>query len=169
MKAPQRGSPNAEVRRESSMRRRRLLDLVRGELVRSRSREAVPRGRRHRKGGTHLDTQEKFTAAMRRLAEGRDLELIVEITYANSGYYSLQPRESFDPVLRFPFEFRTGYSSFVGGVGEPGPLGLRSSGSPWNCVRGGEHDDVLARVVEILTKREEESRSRPRELAGPPQ
>jgi hypothetical protein len=112
-----------------------------------------------------LDTQEKFTAAMRKLAEERDLELIVEPTYANSGYYSLQPRESFDPVLRFPFDFRTGYSSFADGVGEPGPLGMRTGGSPWSCVRGGEHDEVLARVGEILAGRD---RSRPRdvELAG---
>jgi 8-oxo-dGTP pyrophosphatase MutT (NUDIX family) len=113
-----------------------------------------------------LDMQEKFTAAMRELAEERNLELIVEHTYAGSGYYSLQPRESFDPVLRFPFDFRTGYSSFVGGVGDPGPLGLRADDSPWSCVRGGEHDEVLARVTEILVECEAESRPRSGELAG---
>jgi hypothetical protein len=112
-----------------------------------------------------LDVQEKFTAALRKLAEERDLDLIVEPIYANSGYYSLQPPESFDPVLCFPFDFRVGYSSFAGGVGKPGPLGLRSSGSPWNCVRGGEHDEVLAYVVEILDGRVGES-SRSGELAG---
>ena len=114
-----------------------------------------------------MDTQEKFTAAMRKLAEERNLELIVEPTYANSGYYSLQPRESFDPVLRFPFDFRTGYSSFADGVGEPGPLGLRSSGSPWNCVRGGEHDEVLARVAEILDEAAQGAWEAPA-LAGAP-
>lgn len=113
-----------------------------------------------------MDMQEKFTTAMGKLTEERDLELVVELTYPNSGYYSLQPRESFDPVLRFPFDFRTGYSSFAGGVGEPGPLGLRSGGGSWNCVRGGEHDEVLAHVAKILDERVEGGRSRGSDLAG---
>ncbi len=99
-----------------------------------------------------LDTQEKFTTAMRRLAEERDLELIVEDTYPGCGYYSLQPCASFAAVLRFPFDFRTGYSSFAEGIGAPGPLGLRKGGTPYSCVRGGEHDEVLDRVAEILDK-----------------
>jgi hypothetical protein len=97
-----------------------------------------------------LDTQEKFTTALRERAGERGLELIVERTYANCGFYSLQPPGSFRPVLRFPFSFRIGYSSFDGGVGEPGPLGLREDGTPWSGVRGGEHDEVLDRVVELL-------------------
>jgi hypothetical protein len=97
-----------------------------------------------------LDTQEKFTAAMRRLAEERDLELIVEDTYPGCGYYSLQPRASFEAVLRFPFDFRIGYSSFAVGIGDPGPLGLRGDDTPYSCVRGGEHDAVLTRVAELL-------------------
>ncbi len=97
-----------------------------------------------------LDTHEKFTAAMRKLAEERDLELIVEDTYPGCGYYSLQPRASFEAVLRFPFDFRTGHSSFAVGIGDPGPLGLREGGTPYSCVRGGEHDEVLARVAKLL-------------------
>ena len=97
-----------------------------------------------------MDTQEKFTAAVGELAEERGFELIVEVTYPNSGYYSLQPRGSFDPVLRFPFDFRTGASSFTEGIGKPGPLGRRDDGTPYSCVQGGEHDEVLARVARIL-------------------
>jgi hypothetical protein len=102
--------------------------------------------------------QEKFTAAMRRLAEKRDLELVVEHTYANSGFFSLQPRGSFEVVLRFPFEFGTGYSSFTGGIGDAGPLGYRVGGTPWSCVRGSEHDEVLARIGELLDEGNEGSR-----------
>jgi hypothetical protein len=112
-----------------------------------------------------MDLLEKFTAAMRSLAEERDLELVVEHTYASSGYFSLQRPESFDPVLRFPFDFRTGYSSFAEGIGEPGPLGLRPDNAPYSFVRGGEHDGVLARVAVLL---DEADRSQPPglELAG---
>jgi hypothetical protein len=112
-----------------------------------------------------LDTQEKFIAAMRRLACERDLELIVEDTYPGCGYYSLQPRASFEAVLRFPFDFRTGYSSFAVGIGDPGPLGLREDDTPYSCVRGGEHDEVLARVAELLDEGSER-RSGAGEVAG---
>jgi hypothetical protein len=112
-----------------------------------------------------LDTQEKFTAALRNLCEERDLELIVEETYVGSGYFSLQHPESFDPVLRFPFEFRTGYSSFAEGIGESGPLGLRPDHAPYSCVRGGEHDEVLARVAALLDE-PDRSHSREVELEG---
>lgn len=97
-----------------------------------------------------LEMQEKFTAALTRLAERRDLELIVEHTYPGCGYLSLQPRDSFEVELRFPFEFRTGYSSFTVGIGDPGPLGLSAGGGPYSCVRGGDHDEVLAHVEVIL-------------------
>jgi hypothetical protein len=109
--------------------------------------------------------QEKFTEALRKLCEERDLELIVEATYAGSGYFSLQHPESFDPVLRFPFDFHTGYSSFVEGIGDPGPLGMGPYNPLYSCVRGGEHDEVLARVAALLNE-SERSRSREVELAG---
>lgn len=112
-----------------------------------------------------LDTQEKFTAALRRLCEERDLELIVEHTYAGSGYFSLQHPESFDPVLRFPFDFRTGHTSFAESIGDPGPLGMGPSGAPFSYVRGGEHDQVLARVAMLLDELEE-SRPTAGELMG---
>ncbi|HWC48510.1 MAG TPA: hypothetical protein VG448_06490 [Solirubrobacterales bacterium] len=112
-----------------------------------------------------LNTQEKFTAALKKLCEERDLELIVEDTYAHSGFYSLQHPESFEAVLRFPFDFRTGFSSFAEGIGDPGPLGVRAGSFPYSCVRGGGHDEVLARVAAIL---DEPSETRPADaqLAG---
>lgn len=55
-----------------------------------------------------MNVQAKFTAAMRKLAEARDLDLLVELDYPNSGFLSFQPRGSFQAVLRFPFSFRTG-------------------------------------------------------------
>lgn len=112
-----------------------------------------------------MNTQEKFTAALRKLCEERDLELIVENTYAHSGFFSLQHPESFEAVLRFPFDFRTGYTSFAEGIGDPGPLGVRADNSPYGCVRGGEHDEVLARVA-VLLDEPSESRSAGAELAG---
>ena len=52
---------------------------------------------RQLQGGTCVWTRRRSSpAAMRKLAEERDLELIVELTYANCGYYSLQPRERID-------------------------------------------------------------------------
>lgn len=111
-----------------------------------------------------LNTQEKFTAALRKLCEDRDLELIVEHSYAGSGFFSLQHPESFDPVLRFPFDFRIGYTSFAEGIGRPGPLGRRADDSAYSCVRGGEHDEVLTRVRDLLD--EAGSRTTLREMAG---
>jgi hypothetical protein len=111
-----------------------------------------------------LDTQEKFTVALRKLCEERDLELIVEHTYADSGFFSLQHPESFDPVLRLPFDFRIGYTSFAEGIGRPGPLGRRPDDSAYSCVRGGEHDEVLTRIADLLD--DVESRSASREMAG---
>jgi hypothetical protein len=108
-----------------------------------------------------LNTQEKFIAALRKLCEERDLELIVEETYAHSGFFSLQHAESFEAVLRFPFDFRTGYTCFAEDIGNPGALGVRADDSPYSCVRGGEHDEVLARVAMLL---DEPSESPP--LAG---
>jgi hypothetical protein len=110
-------------------------------------------GRADFKEENAMDMQEKFTAAMRRLAEDRDLDLVVEHTYANSGFYSLQLHHSFEVVLRFPFDFHAGHSSFSGAVGESGPLGDGPRGGPWSCVRGREHDLVLARVKEVLDQR----------------
>jgi len=110
--------------------------------------------------------QEKFTTALRKLAEERGLELIVEHTYPNSGFYSLQPQGTFKAVLRIPFGFHTGYSTFAEGVGDPGPLGHRPCGAPWSCVRGGDHDQVLARITEILADGERGSPSRCGELVG---
>ena len=53
-------------------------------------------------------------------------------------------------MLRFPFDFRTGHSSFAGRIGDPGPLGLRVDGAPWSGVRGGEYDEVPTRAAELL-------------------
>lgn len=96
-----------------------------------------------------MNMQEKFTAALRELAEEHDLDLVVEHAYANTGFFSFQPRGSFEPVVRFPFGFQTGYSTFASGVG-PGPLGMNPKGGLWRFVEGGEHDVVLARVAVIL-------------------
>jgi hypothetical protein len=65
-----------------------------------------------------MNIQEKFQAAIQEIADERDLDLIVEHRYANSGSYSFQPRGGFEPVLRFPFDFQTGYPSFSSGAGQ---------------------------------------------------
>lgn len=96
-----------------------------------------------------MNSQEKFQAAMQKIADARDLDLVIEHNYANTGYYSFQPRGGFEPVVRFPFNFQTGYSSFHPGA-EPGPLGRNPRGRPWDHVQGGEHDQVLARVAAVL-------------------
>ena len=98
-----------------------------------------------------MNMQERFQAAIQKTADERDLDLIVEHTYSNTGWYSFHPRGGFEPVLRFPFNFQTGYSSFGSMSGrDPGPLGLGPSGAPWINVRGGEHEQVIARVRAIL-------------------
>lgn len=96
--------------------------------------------------------QDKFQAAMQALADERDLDLVVEHSYPNIGWYSFQPRGGFEPVLRFPFDFQTGYSGF-GPAGLPGPLGLNPAGRYWSAIRGGGHELVIARVRALLDGR----------------
>jgi hypothetical protein len=96
-----------------------------------------------------MNMQEKFTAAMQRITDERDLDLVVETEWSNTGWYSFQPREAFEPLLRFPYDFQTGYSGF-GQAGLPGPLGPNPQGAHWSHVRGGEHELVIARVVALL-------------------
>lgn len=103
-----------------------------------------------------MSMQEKFTPAMRKLAADRDLDLVVELDYANTGLFSFQPRDSFGSILRFPFNFQTGYSSFSGGIGRLGPLGENGKRGCWSGVRGVEHDSVVARVTELLEANDEE-------------
>jgi hypothetical protein len=59
-----------------------------------------------------MTTQEKFLAKMRETAEDRDLQLIVDYGYANTGTVAFETEEEFDPVLSFSFNFQSGYCSF---------------------------------------------------------
>jgi hypothetical protein len=72
-----------------------------------------------------MTTQQKFTAAMQRIADERDL----------------------DPLVNF----QTGYSSFNGGAGE-GPLGRSPSGGPWSYVEGADHDLLVDRIATLLDR-----------------
>ena len=53
-----------------------------------------------------MDMQEKFQAAMQKFADERDLDLVIEHDWANTGRHSGRPREGFGPVLRFAFDGR---------------------------------------------------------------
>jgi len=99
-----------------------------------------------------MNTQEKFTAAMQRLAEQRELDLLVNHSWANTGRFIFQRHGSFQPLLEFPFNFQTAYSSFGSGAGE-GPLGRSPSGGAWSYVEGVDHDALIARVAELLDAR----------------
>ncbi|HVX32803.1 MAG TPA: hypothetical protein VHA80_06635 [Solirubrobacterales bacterium] len=96
-----------------------------------------------------MNMQEKFQAAMQKIADERDLDLVVERTYANSGWYSFQPRAGFDPVLRFGFNFLIGYSEFLAG-GCPDLLVLDPRDGRWNHVEGGQRDLLVAAVRSVL-------------------
>lgn len=96
-----------------------------------------------------MKMQEKFRTALEKIADERDLDLVVEHAYANTGWYSFQPRGGFEPVLRFPFNFQTGYSSFDAGA-KPTSLGRGPRGGAWSYVEGGDHEKVLARVKAVL-------------------
>jgi hypothetical protein len=96
-----------------------------------------------------MNMQEKFQSALEGIAEERDLDLVVEHNYANTGWYSFQPPAGFEPVLRFPFNFQTGYSSFDAGAG-PTSLGGGPRGGAWSHVEGGDHEKMLARVRALL-------------------
>ncbi|MBS1895594.1 MAG: hypothetical protein JST59_30205 [Actinobacteria bacterium] len=96
-----------------------------------------------------MNMQEKFQAAMQKIADERDLDLVVEHDYANTGWYSFQSRDGFEPTLRFPFGFHRGYSNFSGG-GRPGPLGRSPRGGPWTYVEGGQHEELIAHVRALL-------------------
>jgi hypothetical protein len=92
-----------------------------------------------------MKTKEKFETALRKIAEDRDLDLVIEHSYANIGHYAFQPRDSFEPVIRFPFDFQHGYSNFAT-CADPEPLGRNQMGGRWSGVRGGAHDQILTRV-----------------------
>lgn len=96
-------------------------------------------------------TQSKFTTAMQRLADERDLELVVDHAYANTGTYSFQKPDRFDALLQFPFTFHHGYSSFTSAPDHP--LGPGPKGGPWSYVQGAEHDLLIGRVTEVLDTR----------------
>lgn len=99
-----------------------------------------------------MNSQEKFTAAMRRLAEERDIDLLVNQSWANTGRFVFQRRGSFAAILEFPFNFQTDYSSFSSGAGE-GPLGRSPSGGVWSYVQGADHDLLIARIGALLDHR----------------
>ena len=80
-----------------------------------------------------MRTQEKFTAAMQRLADERNLDLVVDYGYVNTGAFIFQPRNGFTPLLRFPFNFQRDYSSFTGTPEHP--LGNSPRGGSWSTCR----------------------------------
>lgn len=101
-----------------------------------------------------MKTQEKFTLAMRRIAIARDLDLIIDTTYANVGLFSFQRHDSFAPILTFPFNFQGAKGSFTPTIGgsDPGPLGPRHEDTPLGFlnVEGDGFDMVALRVEELL-------------------
>jgi hypothetical protein len=96
-----------------------------------------------------MNMQEKFQTAMQKVADERDIDLVVEAIWANTGWYSFQPREGFEPLLRFSYNFQDGYSSFDAGGSEGSP-GLSALGGAWSYVRGGDHERVITWVRSIL-------------------
>lgn len=101
-----------------------------------------------------MQTQEKFTATMRKVAEARDLDLVVDTDYSNVGTFAFQRRSSFAAILVFPFNFQGSKGNFVTGVGyeSPGPLGPRHEDNArgFSKVEGEDFDLVVLRVEEIL-------------------
>lgn len=101
-----------------------------------------------------LTTQQKFTAALQRIADERGLDLVSDGAYANVGTFSFQLPEGFESILSFPFDFQRNRASFVPVIGgkEPGPLGARNEedGSGFSGVEGEDFNLVVTRVAEIL-------------------
>jgi hypothetical protein len=96
-----------------------------------------------------MNMQEKFQAAMQKIADERDLDLVVEAEWANTGWFSFQPRDAFEPLLRLSYNFQDGYSSFAVDP-QTGTLARGARGSAWRGVRGGEHERVIAWVRSML-------------------
>lgn len=99
-------------------------------------------------------TQEKFTAKLQRLADERQLDLVIESSYTNIGHFCFQRQEGFDPLLRFPFNFQPEYSSFSATTKDPGALGYREPGSSrrFGGLKGAELDLAVVRVAELLDR-----------------
>lgn len=101
-------------------------------------------------------TQEKFTKAMQRIADARNLDLVVDKAYSNVGTYAFQRHNSFDPILVFPFMFQEARGQFCPssaiGKGDPGPLGPRSEDDhrAFYGIEGKDYDLVVLRVEEVL-------------------
>lgn len=58
------------------------------------------------------DTQEKFTDALRGIAEQNDYELVNDRQYGNTGTFRVQKANSFDSVLTLSYSFQNGYATF---------------------------------------------------------
>jgi hypothetical protein len=99
-----------------------------------------------------MTTQTKFTDTMRRLAEERDLDLLVNTNWANTGRFVFQHHDQFDPLLEFPYAFHPDYASFNGGGGD-GPLGRSATDGPWSYVQGGDLNRLVERITELLDER----------------
>lgn len=106
-----------------------------------------------------MTTQQKFMAALERLAEKHDVDLVTDHTYSNTGEVAFQPYAAFQPLLTFRFNFQTGYASFSGD-----DLGDSKREQRWSYVtakqndRHGRHrtlDEFLSRVAELLSQAKE--------------
>lgn len=104
-----------------------------------------------------MNTQEKFLAAMGRLAEKHDVDLIVDHSYSNTGRIAFQPHEAFQSLLTFSFNFQTGYASFNGD-----DLGDTPRERGWSYVtakpeeRHRTLDQFMSRIAELLAQATEE-------------
>lgn len=101
-----------------------------------------------------MNTRKKFTAALQRIADEREVDLIVDGTYANTGTYRFQARDSFAPLLEFSFNFQSDYTSLGPSGANDGPLGPRGGGRRgWGYLRtGGELDEAIERIKETLDR-----------------
>lgn len=94
-------------------------------------------------------TQQMFTAAMQKLADERDLNLIVNRSYSNVGTYSFHEEGMFEPTLRVPFDFQGARADFSA-HGTNLVLGRNDHGGCFAATEGAVFHVVLVRIAAIL-------------------
>ena len=93
-----------------------------------------------------LSTQKKFLQHCQDEAEVRNLVLVVDNTYANTGTVRFQRMESFVPLVTFGYDFQQGYARFHGDLGREHRTGIVGARS----VKFDDLDTVLEDLRALL-------------------
>lgn len=98
-----------------------------------------------------MTTQQKFMERMEGIAERRQVDFVVDYSYAtNMGRAMFQHKGEFKPLVSFKFDFQTEYASFEG-IPNPEHQESRYLSDKWLHVTPDELDGFVEAVQIALT------------------